>query len=287
MIIIDEANHTYSDAETGTEYTSVTQLLHKMGLAPDYDGVDPAILAKAAEYGNTVHERVEQALAQGEEIPETDPLPRHWKLESSERIVSDAQYMIAGKYDLLMRDEETGKPVLVDIKCTSSPPYDYCSWQLAIYRHLLGLDEMTECHMLWLPKEKYGPQHLIRMRFHSEAEVLRLLSAYRNGTRFHPDEITLIDEQEMHCIAEVMELAERLKRAEARIRDIKSSILEHMINNGIKSAENFGWRFTATSGSRRRTLDADRLKSELPSVYEQYCKESETAPSLKITKVKE
>ncbi|NIW24060.1 MAG: hypothetical protein GWN29_05500 [Gammaproteobacteria bacterium] len=55
MIIFDAASHTYRTS-TGVIVPSVTQALKYADGAPDWSGVDPTVLAHAADRGRTVHE---------------------------------------------------------------------------------------------------------------------------------------------------------------------------------------------------------------------------------------
>ena len=58
IITFDKQTHTYA-VNGDIAHISVTELLAKHGLSPNYDGVDKATLTDAAEYGKTIHKDIE------------------------------------------------------------------------------------------------------------------------------------------------------------------------------------------------------------------------------------
>ena len=57
MILFDEKTHTYTD--DGKHLISVTQLMKKHGLAPDYSGVSESVLGAKAQRGTLIHKEIE------------------------------------------------------------------------------------------------------------------------------------------------------------------------------------------------------------------------------------
>ena len=55
-----EDTHRYFDLKTGKELISVTTLLRKHGLAPNYGNVDPQVLKAKAERGKLIHLEIEK-----------------------------------------------------------------------------------------------------------------------------------------------------------------------------------------------------------------------------------
>ena len=56
-VVFDELSHTYDFL--GAKLSGITSLLHRTLFADKYSGIDPSILAKAAEYGHNIHEQIE------------------------------------------------------------------------------------------------------------------------------------------------------------------------------------------------------------------------------------
>ena len=121
MIRFDAEKHEYFDGEK--RLISVTQLLKKHGLAPDYSGVSDAVLNAKAERGTLIHSEIEDVIKNGElgftsELSEfIDVCAENGvnPLESEKIVYND---VVAGKFDLLC--EERGKTVLVDYKTTGT-----------------------------------------------------------------------------------------------------------------------------------------------------------------------
>lgn len=64
MIAYDDATHTYTLLATGERLLSVTQILTLAGLKPDYTGIPPHVLQRAAERG----QYVDRCVALGDDL---------------------------------------------------------------------------------------------------------------------------------------------------------------------------------------------------------------------------
>lgn len=153
----DGRNHRYIDGGTGAVIPSVTQIVRAM-LPNKYAGVDPFILARAAEYGNKIHDIAESfALGDDKKAWEMVKTPLEFKAAdnayrllkklsgdvTAEQTVRNGNHY-AGRYDLLIGD------VLIDIKTTSRLDYDALYWQLGLYAECIQPRPKTA--VLWLPK---------------------------------------------------------------------------------------------------------------------------------------
>ncbi len=138
MMVLDPVSHEYSDG-TERKWTSVTRLISTV-IRKDIDGVDPAVLANAAERGIRTEAYATEILrtgsctiAEGERQDVVDRVECFWRwyeiekpqLIAAQIIVKDEINLIAGQLDftLLWRDRR----VLVDMKCTANPE---ASWRL-------------------------------------------------------------------------------------------------------------------------------------------------------------
>ena len=61
MLIFNEDKHEYT--LDGKKLISVTQLMSKYGLAPDYSNVDPEVLKRKAQRGTLIHKEIEDYLS--------------------------------------------------------------------------------------------------------------------------------------------------------------------------------------------------------------------------------
>ena len=133
MITLDATTHIYSD-ETGREYTSVSRVINTV-IAKSFDGVDPAVLANAADRGIRTERYATEILKNGwceiqagtERADVSERVEGFWnwykqtgaELISEQQIVSDETNGIAGSLDwtLLVGAGDW----IVDLKCTSAP----------------------------------------------------------------------------------------------------------------------------------------------------------------------
>ena len=151
--IFVEETHKYFlvDAETGDvikELISVTTLMKKHGLSPNYDGIPTETLQKKAEYGKLIHSEIENYIKNGEigftnELSEfIDYIHKNdLKPLESEIIVHDG--VVAGTIDML--GEYCGATaVLADYKTTATLNKEALRWQLSLYQYLYGSVDMLQ-----------------------------------------------------------------------------------------------------------------------------------------------
>lgn len=157
------ANRLKFDADThtyllgGTPLISVTQLLHKHGLVPDYGGVDGDVLERKAARGTLIHREIEAWIKTGEdgfttELAGFQALAKQYAftcMRSETRVHND---IIAGTADLMCGAKmPDGRRIrlLADIKTTARIHTEYARWQLSVYEYLSGrtFDELAVIHL--------------------------------------------------------------------------------------------------------------------------------------------
>lgn len=107
-----------------------------------YDGIDRAVLQRAANEGTRVHESIEKLIAAGEvdDIPEVKSFiwlkeKYGFKVLGSEipvLLFKDGYPVAAGRLDLVLGNNET--QVIADIKRTAVLDKEYVAYQTNIYR---------------------------------------------------------------------------------------------------------------------------------------------------------
>ena len=284
MLKFDAEKHEYFDGEK--RLISVTQLLRKHGLAPDYSGVSDAVLNAKAERGTLIHSEIEDFIKNGEftselsafidVCAENDVNP----LESEKIVYND---VVAGKFDLLC--EERGKTVLVDYKTTATLHKDSVSWQLSIYKNLYEgmtgkkIDELKVYHFT------NGGLRVVDVPEKPQAEVERLMQCEREGTQF--TQSVTVSEKALAELAEVESLIktieEQKKEAQARSEQLRAAIMAAMKENGVLSLDNDRMKITYVAPYSRTSVDSARLKKDHPEIYSEYQKSTTVKESLKIT----
>ena len=296
--IFKEDTHQYflTDVKTGEvlkELISVTTLLKKHGLAPDYSAVPSETLKAKAEYGKLVHKELEDYIKRGK-IGFTQELQDFigWSKENyfgaidSEFIVHND--IVAGTVDLLGDQQisvDEARDILGDFKTTATLHKETVSWQLSIYAYLYN--------------EQYGKMVDSLQAFHFNdglkvvdialkpvKEIERLLECERNGEIYQSKQLVVEDDL-MAQVAEAEAIIKQFdlqkKEAEANAEKLKQMLLEKMREQGIKSFENERIKLTYIEPTTRETIDSARLKKELPEIAEQYKKVSNVKESVRIT----
>ena len=175
--IFNKENHTYT--LDGKILISVTQLMRKHGLAPDYSGINETVLQRKAERGTLIHEEIERYIKHGElgftsEQDDFIGFAKELGLKNmrSEQIVNND--LVAGTIDL-MAERVAGKAtikVLADYKTGTTVDKEAVRWQLSLYERLSGekFDEFYVFHLC--EKSKYIPlEHIPRRGGRKAARV--------------------------------------------------------------------------------------------------------------------
>jgi hypothetical protein len=285
MIEFDSETHTYTDG--GKKLISVTQLMRKHGLAPDYSGVPSEALIAAAKRGTLVHKEIEDYVKKGEIgfTKEVEAFMVYCESHFAEPIKSEFivhNDIVAGQVDLLLKEID-GEIVIADVKTTSTLHKEAVSWQLSIYAYLSGI-EITKAQAFHF--DKCGELKVVDIPFKPKAEIEALFDAEREG-KIYKRELVGIDANTLADLAEaervIVSMNQYLKEAEERAKSIREAVMKAMAENGVKTFENDRLKITYVEPSTRTTLDSARLKKEEPEIAKKYEKQSTTKASLRIT----
>ena len=282
----DEETHTYT--YNGKTLISCTQLLAKHHLTPSYEGVDPELLKKSAEYGNRIHKEIEDYIKNGE-IGESIELANFisW-LETSGYEIIDSEYLVnndivAGKVDLLLKHKETNVYVIADIKTTSVVHKESVSWQLSVYNNL---DEDIASLGLCLHFEKTGELELVSIPLKTTNDIERLFECERNGELF-TYELENVD----GALSELSKLETLIvsykaliKQAEEEEKSLLDQVREEMESRNIKTMETNSMKSTIMEDSVRKTFDKKLLAKAHPELdLTEYEKETIVKGGMRIT----
>lgn len=290
MIRFDEKEHKYYNGDK--ELISVTQLMQKHGLAPNYSAVSSLVLEAAAKRGTLIHREIQEYIEDGV-LGFSDELGSFIDyLEANPNIsVEDDEFMIyndivAGRADLLLKDElpftEDSDLIIADIKTTSTIHYDAVSWQLSIYAYLSKQD-ITKGQVFWFKKD--GTLEVKDIPLKAKEEVEKLFEAERKGEIYQKP--VIINDTDLMALEEVeqtIKYYENMKKeAEIKAQEMREAIIKAMEENGLKSFENDRIKLTYIAPSERVSIDTTRLKNENPTIYLEYQKKTKVKASLRIT----
>lgn len=300
MITFDAATHTYfKDGDMAS--ISVTELLHKHGLAPNYEWVSEAVLEKARKRGKDVHSDIDMAVKfWGKEyIPETNEGLAFAKwakknkacfLQSEYPMVLEYKGLLIGCTVDLFCVCERGR-ALCDHKTTATFQREYVTWQLSIYDYILrkcGVWEGAEKLICFLyPNgKKFEEKECERV---PDSEIEKLLDAELNGEIYKRPTLAVPDEMclELNAAEETLIFYEKAyKVAKERSDKVREAIRAEMEKQGVFTYETDRVKVTYRNGYERTSIDSTRLKEELPKVYAEYAKKSRVKPAVEI-KIKE
>ena len=266
---------------------SVTQLMQKHGLAPNYGDVPSEVLRAKAERGSLVHKEIEEYIKEGN-IGFTNELIEFINADKGEVLKSEFKVnndIVAGTVDLLLY--KNNEYIIADLKTTSELHIDAVSWQLTIYAYLLGqinpMIKVTKGQAFHFNKD--GKLNIVDIVLKPFEEIERLMECERNNEKFELKKIAS-DEQLMQLLeveSLIKSIEEKKKKAEEQAKELRAELMKAMEANGVKSFENDLIRITYVAPSTRQSIDSAKLKKEQPTIYASYLKSSEVKASLRIT----
>ena len=212
MLEFNEEKHEYT--LDGKKLLSVTQLMQKYGLAPDYSNVNQAVLEAKANYGKYVHEEIEKWIKEREIGLSTELINFVKYIKETNTSVIESEYkvwndVVAGTIDLITNRDN--QPIIADIKTTSTIHKEPVSWQLSIYLYLyVGLITSTEnvlnyndfkgeCYHF----DKEGNLEVVSIPLKPQSEVHKLIQAVREDK---PYELSVLSDTELDKVVELEKL---------------------------------------------------------------------------------
>lgn len=286
--VFDEKEHKYY--VDGKELISTTQLMRKHNLSPDYSSVDEETLNKSANYGTLIHKELELFIKKDEvsftqEVENFELWIKENQLENN-MVASELQVnndLVAGTIDFIYEDADG--LVIADFKTTSQVHKEAVSWQLSIYRELLGMEiKKGVCFHL-----KGGLFEVLDIPLKQKEEVERLFDAERNGELYKPYDLIPSDSVEalVQFQLQLMAMDEAKKKIEAQMEAFKDYCLQEMEARGLMKYEinNNGIRLTITRvlESKSESVDAKQLKADNPELFEKYKKIKTTKSYVKVS----
>lgn len=286
MIKFNEKEHIYE--LDGKQLISVTQLLRKHGLAPDFSNVDEETLRRKAERGTMIHKEIENYVTTGDlgftqEFYDFRNFAKDLNLVNmkAEQVVYND--LVAGTLDLTAERtaEDCGyMRVLIDHKTSSHLDKNYLRWQLSVYEYLSGQEyDKFYCFHLTDKSKVFEIERIPR------AEIERLMECERKGEIYKPS--LAIDN---NLLLELRTMEETIKKTEEQVKlakeqqdIIKKKLITAMADSGVKSFENDIIKITYIAPSVKETIDTKALRLNYPEVATAVTKASPISASVRIT----
>jgi len=277
-LLFDEETHTYTLNDNNL--ISTTQLMVKVGLAPDYSNVDMETLKKKAQKGTLVHKEIEDYI-KGKEIGFTSELGLfmdYYKDTSnihSETMVDNG--LVAGQIDLLFTNENGDLVKISDIKNTYELHKRAISFQESIYRNLLesrlGYQtqiEIGEC--CWFHPDENGniKMEIVEIPLRDRQEINELMECYKNGIEFK--EWSILPKETTDLVykaqSQIVSLIKEQEKMENQLKSIKEQIASAMEKYGYTSFINDEIKIVYTKAYQRKNtkLDESSLIKDNPNL---------------------
>lgn len=287
-----EENHQYIlEKEDGSkvELLSVTQLLKKHNITPDYSKVEESVLKAKAARGSVVHEEIENFIKKGE-IGFTEELDqfiskckKHTiKPLMSEFIVHNEE--IAGTVDVAGLVGEDEQPFIGDFKTTVTLHKEAVAWQLSLYAYLHKETKFKKFLCFHFPDEKTCK--VVEIDPIPVEEIEELLRCERECELYQKKtlELSVQDAEKIVAVQSALKaLDEQKKELESQENKLKEFLISKFEETGLDSIDNEYFRIKYTPPSTRETIDTKKLKQEMPELAEKYTTVSAVKAKVTIT----
>ena len=310
-IQFNEKDHIYSlNGEIAS--ISITELLHKHGLAPNYEGIPKSVLKASAKTGKEYHKEFEEITGDVKVAPKTEngKLYKEWLFNNVDFAFAEKMvgielngWTLCGTADLVAFKGK--KMIIADHKTTSSFQKEYVSWQVSIIDYLIRHNETgvfnddknklninqyyeneqpSDLYCLWYNNGELKVKELQRV---SDSEIERLFECERKGEIYSRKELVVDDDlMQEFLVAEktLIDIQKQYEIATANAKEIREKLKDIMEKQGIIKWETpNGIKATYIPATERMGIDKTLLKKEFPKAYETCLKPTKVASQIRIT----
>ena len=308
VIEFEEKDHIYSvNGEIAS--ISVTELLAKHGLAPDYSGINKQKLRESAEKGKGVHKDLENILniAGYEPTTEQGKQFKEWVDKNLDCGVGEQMLgyerdgmIIAGTADVMGISKDRKFVIVGDHKNTAKFHREYVSWQVSLLDYFakkLGKEKVNGKLLNWKgAKEFYcfhydpktGKMTVYELEKVPDEEIEKLLDCEYNGTIYERPMLVIdpeLQEKYLQAEAQFMAIEEQAKKAQETRDELRAELLALFEKQGIKSWESPDKKLLVTyvAPFDRMGVDSKKLKENYPQAFTECQKLTKVKASLKVT----
>lgn len=304
-ILLDESNHQYTvDGEIAS--ISITELLAKHHLAPDYGKVDKKVLKAKAEEGKKVHKDLENLLNKAKykaETPQGEAFDK-WVDENVDCAVGEQPFaykyntmLVCGTADVVGQLKD-GSWFVGDHKTTSAFNRSYVSWQVSLLDYFARQcsGQTINGHRInWVGATKFycfhynelGELKVYELDKVDDGEIERLLNAEFNNEIYLPTQLIVDNElitniEDLEIQVAVMERQLELTKQRAEFE--RQKLLKLFEEQRVISWESPSGlvKITYIAPHERMNVDTKKLKEKYPQAYEECQKPTQIKASLRI-----
>lgn len=275
---------------------SITQLLSKHGLSPDYSNVDKEVLNKAAKRGTNYHKELENIITDRDYEPITEQ-GVNYKIWFDKNVeCGDAEVVIGIDYkglklcgcvdDLLLL--KNGTFTIDDHKFNATFHKEYVRWQLSLINFIIKFLRLNDIIVngnkftnfinpkLNVDFFKTGETTFERIELDpvKDEEIIKLLEAEVNGEIYKPVEAILdISKEEQQSLidieAKLAELELEMKKLKAQKDKNRALVRDTLLAQKVKqwTSPNGIVKYTLVDEVNSVELDTAQLKLREPELY--------------------
>lgn len=278
---------------------SITELLAKHNLAPNYIGVDSEVLEKSAERGRTIHKDLEQVAKNAQFVPQTAEGKELVKWLSNVR--KNAQItaekpmgmiwknlVLGGTPDLIIQTSE--KTIIIDHKTTSVIHKKAVAWQLSLldYMAQFNIENYHRATELYC----YHKCKMVAIEKIPDAEIELLLDCENNNeiyiepTLIVPNEDFALQYEQAEQL--FIQKKKELDELEKNIKQFREKMCELFEEQHLTNWESPSGTIKVSyiAPTTTITIDSAKLKSNYPEIYEE-CKKTTNKKSYVKVIIKE
>lgn len=307
VITFEEKGHIYSvNGEIAS--ISVTELLAKHGLAPNYSGTSKAKLKESAEIGKSVHKDLESVLNIAHYEPKTEQ-GKHfaeWARENLDCGVGEQQLgyeheglIIAGTADVMAIGKDKSTLIIGDHKNTAKFHREYVSWQVSLldyFARKLGKEKINGKILNWKGASKFycfhyepktGEMKVYELDKIPDVEIERLIDCEYHNKLYQREKLVIDPElQKQYLAAEenFIALEKGAKKLQKKRDELREQILQLFEQQNVYSWESPDKRVLVSyvRENDRITVDSTKLKKKYPLVYNECQKVTHIKSQLRV-----
>lgn len=306
IIEFEEKDHIYS-VNGEIAGISVTELLAKHGLAPDYSGINKQKLRESAEKGKDVHKDLENVLNVAGYEPKTEQGKQfaEWVKEHLDCGVGEQMLayeykglIIAGTADVMAIGKDRTL-IVADHKNTAKFHREYVSWQVSIldyFARKLGREKVNGKILGWKgAKEFYcfhydpktGEMKVYELEKIADEEIERLIECEYNNEIYQRAVLVIDPELEQkYLLAEeqFMAIEKQAKELQKTRDELRAELLNLFEQQGIKSWESRDGKLLVTyvAPTEQLRVDSTKLKTKYPQVFTECQKLSKVKAQIRV-----
>lgn len=276
-VVFNEDAHSYTLNGELLPIQGITRMIDRQIFGGKMQNVPESVLKKYSEFGSLVHKEIQEYYENGD-FPTTDEAVAFVlfgiQCRACEYIVGDER--VATAIDFVGEDL-----FLYDFKTSTSLDKERLSWQLSICAYLFEKQTGLKVKGLMGVHLRGKECTFVGIERKSNDQVEALIQAELLGESYLSEERSmqrLIDLEKT-----IIQIKQEAEMYEERKKVLLTGLGEKMAQMGLKTLKTDNLTLTLVPETTTTTLDAKKLKEEMPEIYKQFERSGTRKGYLKMT----